>query len=237
MKPLHYLILITSLLVSVPGFAQQNQWLIGHWDGTIEGFPASENSSRILRVHRVSADGKTIIALWAIPGSNAVPTETSTDGSNVTIKFQGVSTVVELAREGDASLNGKYTSTSGKTFPIKFKKAKLSSEFDGEWEGPATNNPKNTRDCTDGTYRLTIKDSLITGKFEIVSRVSGAGVREALVTGEVQPDKTATLELKALSPLMWSGRINGTFNGNEFHGSDPIVGSRRCGFDIDLKKK
>ena len=236
MKPLRYLILITSLLLPVQVFAQQNQWLIGHWDGIIEGFPASENSSRILRVHSVSADGKTIIALWAIPGSNAVPTETSADGSNVTIKFQGVSTVVELTREGDASLNGKYTSTSGKTFPIKFKKAKLSSEFDGEWEGPATNNPRNTRDCTDGTYRLAIKDSLITGKFEIVSRVSGAGVREALVTGEVQPDKTTTLELKALSPLMWSGRVNGTFKGNEFHGSDPIVGTRRCGYDIDLKK-
>jgi hypothetical protein len=238
MKLFRSLIVTIALLITAQSFAQQaqNEWLIGHWDGTIEGFPASENSSRILRVHSVSPDGKAV-AFWAVSGSNASQAETNTDGSNVKIVFQGISTVVELTREGDSSLAGKYTNTSGKVFPIKFKKTKLSSEFDGEWEGPAANNPRNTRDCTDGTYRLTIKDSLITGKFEIVSRVAGAGVREALVTGEIQPDKTAVLELKPLSPLMVAARFTGTFNGNQFHGSDPIVGSRRCGFDVDLKKR
>ena len=134
--------------------------------------------------------------------SLAVTTETSMDGSGVKIVFQGNSVVIELTREGDTSLGGKYTNTSGKTFPIKFKKAKLSSEFDGEWEGPGTNNPRNNRDCTNGTYRVTIKDSLITGTFEIPSRVAGVGLREALVTGEVQPDKSAVLEI-SLSPPKW----------------------------------
>jgi hypothetical protein len=238
MKLFRPLAVTIVLFIPVPVFAQQsqNQWLIGHWDGTIEGFPASENSSRILRVHSVSADGKAV-ALWAVPGSNASQTETSTDGSGVKIVFQGTSVVIELTREGDTSLGGKYTNTSGKTFPIKFRKAKLSSEFDGEWEGPATNNPRNNRDCTNGTYRVTIKDSLITGTFEIPSRVAGVGLREALVTGEVQPDKSAILEIKPITPEMPSARFTGAFSGNQFHGSDPAVGTRRCGFDVDLKKR
>lgn len=238
MKLVQFLVFASALFVTIPGFAQQssNEWLIGHWDGTIQGFPPSEKSARVLRVHRVSADGKAV-ALWAIPGSNAAQTETTTDGSSFKITFPGNNTVVELTREGDNSLGGKYTNASGKTFPIKFTKTKLSSEFDGEWEGPATNNPSNPRDCSNGTYRVTIKDSLITGTFEIVSRVTGAGVRQALVTGEIQPDKTAVLELKSLTPGMGSGRVPGTFNGNQFQGKDSASGSPRCSWDVEFKKR
>ena len=92
-------------------------------------------------------------------------------------------------------------------------------------------------DCSNGTYRVTIKDSLITGTFEIVSRVSGAGVRQALVTGEIQPDKTAVLDLKSLTPGMGSGRFNGTFNSNQFKGRDEASGSPRCSWDVELKKR
>jgi len=235
MKLLRSFVFIVVLFGSVPVFAQQNQWLIGHWDGTIQGFPASENSSRVLRVHSVSADGKAV-AVWAIPGASAAQTETSTDGSSVKIAFQGNSTVVQLTREGDNALVGKYTNQGGKTFPIKFKKTQLSSELDGEWEGPATNNPRNVQDCTSGTYRVTIKDSLITGTFEFVSRVTGAGVRQSQVTGEIQPDKTAVLELKPLTPGMGSARFTGTFNDNQFHGRDAASASPRCAWDVDLKK-
>ena len=62
MKLLVPLIVTIALFVPVPTFAQQsqNQWLIGHWDGTIEGFPPSENPARVLRVHKVAADGKAV---------------------------------------------------------------------------------------------------------------------------------------------------------------------------------
>jgi hypothetical protein len=237
LKFLAFLIVTVVLFGPVPTFAQQsqNQWLIGHWDGTIEGFPASENPSRVLRVHNVSADGKAV-ALWVVPGSNAAQTETSTDGSSVKIAFPGSKAAIELIREGDGSLGGKFTNPSGKTYPIKFKQAKLSSEFDGEWQGPATNNPRNSNECTDGTYQVTIKESLITGTFQILSRI-GSGRLESLVTGEIQPDKTAVLELKPLTPIMASARFTGTFNGNEFHGSNPAVGGGRCGYDVNLKKR
>ena len=237
MKLLVSLIVTIVLFGPVPTFAQQSQhqWLIGHWDGTIEGFPASENPARVLRVHKVSADGKAV-ALWAVPGLKAAHSETSTDGSSVKVAFPGSKMGLELAREGDGSLGGKYTGPIGKTFPIKFKKAKLSSEFDGEWQGQAVNAPRNNQECTDGNYYVTVKDSLITGSFQVLSRV-GAGVFEALVTGEIQPDKTAVLEVKPLTPRMVPARFTGAFNGNEFHGSDPPVDGRRCGYDVDLKKR
>jgi hypothetical protein len=238
MKLFPSFIVAILLFGAVPTFAQQsqNQWLIGHWEGMIEGFPSSINPSRVLRIHTVSADGKAV-ALWVIPGSNASQTETSTDGTSVKIAVQGVNASVELTREGDDVLSGKYINSNGKPFPVKFTKTKLSSEFDGNWEGPATNNPANNRDCTNGTYRVTVKDSLISGTFDVPSRVAGAGTLESFVTGEIQPDKTAVLELKPLSPSMYPGRFAGTFNGNQFHGSDPAVGTRRCGFDVDLKKR
>jgi hypothetical protein len=238
MKVLAYLIIMVVLVGPVSTFAQpsQNQSLIGHWEGTIEGFPPSINPARVLRIHTVSADGKAV-ALWVVPGSSAVQTETSTDGTNIKITLQGFNASVELTREGDDVLNGKYINSNGKPFPVKFTKTKLSSEFDGNWEGPATNNPINTRDCTNGTYRVIIKDSLITGTFDVPSRVAGAGTLESFVTGEIQPDKTAVLELKPLTPSMGPARFTGTFNGNQFHGSDPAVGTRRCGFDVDLKKR
>ena len=237
MKLLGSLIVTIALFGPVPTFAQQspNQWLIGHWDGTIEGFPASDNPSRILRVHKVSADGKTV-ALLAVPGSKAAQTETSTDGTNVKVAFPGSKMGLELAREGEDSLGGKYTGPIGKTFPIKFKKAKLSAEFDGEWQGQAKNTPRNNQECVDGNYYVTVKDSLITGSFQLQSRIGG-GTLEALVTGEIQPDKTAVLEVKPLTPRMVPARFSGTFKGNEFHGSDPPVDGRRCGYEVDLKKR
>ena len=114
---------VTILLFgAVPTFAQQsqNQWLIGHWEGMIEGFPSSINPSRVLRIHTVSADGKAV-ALWVIPGSNASQTETSTDGTSVKIAVQGVNASVELTREGDDVLSGKYINSNGKPFPVKFR--------------------------------------------------------------------------------------------------------------------
>jgi hypothetical protein len=238
MKLLAYLIIVVVLVVPVSIFAQpsQNQSLIGRWEGSIEGFPPSINPSRVLRIHTVAADGKAV-ALWVIPGSSPSQTETSADGTSVKIAVQSVKANVELTRQGDDILTGQYINSSGKAFPIKFRKANLSSEFDGDWEGPATNNPRNNRDCTNGTYRVTVKDSLITGTFDIPSRVAGAGILESFVTGEIQPDKTAVLELKPLTPSMYPSHFTGTFNGNQFHGSAPAVGTGRCGYDVDLKKR
>lgn len=232
---LSVLLAAAALLGPAPLFAQQSPGLIGHWDGALEGLPAGENPARVLRVHSVGADGKAIV-VWATPGAAAAQIEGATDGSTLKIAFTTVKATVELARQGDDALAGKFTSPNGNVYPIKFKKATLSTEFDGEWQGPAENNPKNTRECTDGNYFVTVKESLVTGTFRVLSRV-GSGALEASVTGEIQPDKTAALELRPLSPLMASARFTGAFSGSEFHGKDPAVGSRRCGYDVNLKKR
>jgi hypothetical protein len=219
-------------LVAVPVFAQ-GQALIGHWDGTIEGFAASDNPARTLRVHSVTGDKAVVV--WATPGGNATQTEASATGGMLKIAFPAAKTSIELTQAGD-ELAGKYTGPKGNAYPIKFKRAKLSTEFDGEWEGRAINNPKNIRECTDGNYFVTIKESLITGTFRILSR-AGSGTLESSVTGEIQPDKTAVLELRPITPLMVPARFTGTFNGNEFQGKDPAVGARQCGYDVSMKKR
>jgi hypothetical protein len=220
-------------LVTVHGFAQ-GQSLIGHWDGTIEGFPASENPARILRVHNITANKAIIV--WATPGGNATQTEASAADGTLKIVFAAAKTSIELTATGNDELAGKLTAASGNTYPIKFKRAKLSTESDGDWEGRAVNSPRNPKNCTDGNYFVTIKESLITGTFRVLSRADN-GVLEAAVTGEVQPDKTANIEFRAVTPLMSSGRFTGSFSGNEFNGKDPAVAGRTCGFDVSMKKR
>src|SRR5690242_14946958 len=96
-------------LVAVP-ICAQGQSLIGHWDGTIEGFPASENPARILRVHSVNGD-KAIVT-WATPGGNATQTEASAGGGTLKIVFATAKTSIELTQAGD-ELAGKYTGAGG----------------------------------------------------------------------------------------------------------------------------
>jgi hypothetical protein len=217
-------------LVAAPVFAQ-GQSLIGHWDGTIEGFPASENPARILRVHSVTGD-KAVIA-WATPGGNASQTEASAAGGTLKIVFAAAKTSIELTQSGD-ELAGKYTGASGTAHPIKFKRVKLSNDFDGDWEGRAVNSPRNPKNCTDGNYFVSIKESLITGNFRIISRADN-GILEAVVTGEVQPDKTAAIEYRSVTPMMGSGRFAGSFNGSDFQGKD--ASGRLCGYEVTLKKR
>ncbi len=45
--------------------AQQTQslWLIGRWDGNIEGFKGQGEPARMLRVNNISAESR-IVSLW-----------------------------------------------------------------------------------------------------------------------------------------------------------------------------
>jgi hypothetical protein len=149
----------------------------------------------------------------------------------------GSKSLVELAREADGSLAGKSTFQSGQAFSIKLSKIKLSNEFDGTWEGRATVNPPNDRECTSGYYEVAVKDSLITGSFEIASRAAAGARFRSSVTGEIRPDHTAVFEVKG-EPGVYnarSSRFSGTFTSTEFRGNDPVVG--RCGYEVELKRR
>jgi hypothetical protein len=65
-------------------FSQEtaSQWLIGHWEGNLEGYSGKEGSGRTLRVHAVSSDG-TALGLWAITGQNAFVSDVKVQGSKV----------------------------------------------------------------------------------------------------------------------------------------------------------
>jgi hypothetical protein len=81
---------------------------------------------------------------------------------------------------------------------------------------------------------VTVKESLITGNFRIISRADN-GILEAVVTGEVQPDQTAAIEYRSVTPMMGSGRFSGSFSGNVFQGKD--ASGRLCGYEVTLKKR
>src|SRR5262245_49752263 len=80
--------------------AQQTQspWLIGHWDGNIEGFTGQGGPARTLRVNRISADG-AIVSLWGIPPQTRGKAEVKVAGSQVKVFVLSSKVRVELARE------------------------------------------------------------------------------------------------------------------------------------------
>ena len=119
---------ITFFLVSVILFsfqaslAQQTQthWLVGQWEGKIEGYLSKENPGRTLRVIAVSPDG-TAQARWAVTGQGMGGADIAVDGLKVTVVTSAKSQV-ELSREGDNLLVGTFTLQTGRRFPIKLTK-------------------------------------------------------------------------------------------------------------------
>ncbi len=119
---------ITFFLVSVILFsfqaslAQQTQthWLVGQWEGKIEGYLPKQNPARTLRVITVSSDG-TAQARWAVTGQGMGGADIAVDGLKVTVVTSAKSQV-ELSREGDNLLVGTFILQTGRRFPIKLTK-------------------------------------------------------------------------------------------------------------------
>jgi hypothetical protein len=231
MKTTAFVLIIVVLLSFHAASAQQppSYWLIGHWDGIIDGFPANQNPARTLRVHAVAPDG-TAQARWAITGQSTTGANVKVDGSQVNFVVAGSKSVVELTREGDDSLAGKITFANGKPFPIKLTKIKLSTAFDGEWTGGASV----LRGCGSATYNFSVKDSLITGNLRILYYDTSPPSYDSIITGEVAADGKAVIEIAG--PARTS-QFTGTFSGVEFRASDPPIGNRGCAYDIQMKRR
>src|SRR5215831_20174772 len=135
-------------------------WLIGRWDGNIEGFTGQGEPARMLRVHSISAEG-AIVSLWGVPPQTRARAEVKVDGSQVKVFVPVSKVTVEVAREGDDVLVGKITFVSGREHPIKLTKTKLSNQFDGKYSGTSSVG----HGCGSGHYEIAVKDSLITGWF------------------------------------------------------------------------
>jgi hypothetical protein len=213
--------------------AQQTQssWLIGRWDGNIEGFTGQGGPARMLRVNNISADG-TIVSLWGIPFQSRGRAEVKVDGSHVKVFVPSSKVTVELTREGDDVLVGKITFVSGRGHPIKLTKTKLSNQFDGKYSGTSSVG----RGCGSYHYDMTVKDSLITGWYRShVTKGSIANMTSAdgEITGEASSDGTALIELRG-PPR--NSQFSGTFTGAELKAIDPPFGNRGCSYEITLKR-
>jgi hypothetical protein len=226
-----------SALLLIPLFAfglapaqAQTHWLVGRWDGVIEGMAAKQKPARTLRVHALEADN-TAKARWAITGENTGSVDARVDGSQISFVVASSKSVVELTREGDDSLAGSIKFANGKSFPVKLGRVKLSNTFDGDWQGSATV----LRGCGSATYTFGVKQSLITGGLRLTFAGYGAepaSFFDSDITGEIDSNGAAIIEI--------SGRRNSSFSGSftstEFRGNDP-TDSRGCSYDIVMKRR
>jgi len=234
MKQSTVFVFIVLLLVGYQlASAQQTQslWVIGRWDGNIEGFKGEGRPARMLRVNNISTGG-TIVSLWGIPPQTRARAEVKVDGSQVSVFVPSSKSTVKLTRESDDFLVGKVVFTSGLELPIKLTKTKLSNQFDGEYSGTSSVG----RGCMSGQYHMTVKDSLITGWFRFhVTR--GGSADQTLsangeITGEVGSNGTALIELRGPRTSQFSG----TFTGSELKAIDPPLGNRDCSYELTLKR-
>ena len=208
----------------------QNPWLIGRWDGKIEGFTGQGGTARMLTVNTISTAG-AIVSLWGIPPQTRARVEVKADGSQVSVLVPSSKSTVELTRESDDVLVGKIVFTSGRQFPIKLTKKKLSNQFDGEYSGTSSVG----HGCMSGQYHMTVKDSLITGWFRFHITKSGIANQtlsaDGEITGEVHSDSSALIELRGPR----NSQFSGTFTGSELKAIDHGFGNRACSYELTLR--
>jgi|SRR5262245_66356746 len=106
------------------------------------------------------------------------------------------------------------------------------NQFDGEWTGRAA--PQDAKDCLqNGTYQIKIKDSEITGTFDVrVKKESRYRTDTSSVSGKVDPDVKAVLVLSPVDSTARKSRVKGTFTGSELRGEDK---GPRCVYDVQLQ--
>ena len=228
-----FVFIVLLLLAYQDASAQQTQspWLIGRWDGNIEGFTGQGGTARMLRVNKISTEG-AIVSLWGLPPQTRARVEVKVDGSQVSVFVPSSKSNVELTRESDHVLVGKIAFTSGREFPIKLTKTKLSNQFDGKYSGTSSVG----RGCMSAQYHMTVKDSLITGWFRFhVTRGGSADQTlsaDGEITGEVGSDGTALIELRGPR----NSQFSGTFTGSELKAIDPPLGNRECSYELTLTR-
>ena len=233
MKQFMVIVFVVLLLGYQFASAQEtgSSWLIGRWDGNIEGFKGEGGPARMLRVHSISAEGG-IVSLFGVPPDRRGRVEIKVDGSQIRFFVPSTKSTVELTREGNEVLVGKIVLASGQQLPLKLTKTKLPNQFDGKYSGTSSVG----RGCGSYHYDITVKDSMITGWYRShVTKGSIATMTSAdgEITGEASSDGTALIELRG-PPR--NSQFSGTFTGAELKAIDPPFGNRGCSYEITLKR-
>jgi hypothetical protein len=127
MKPATLTLLVVFCLLPRPVPAQEEaHWLIGRWIGNISGYIGRSSSSRTLRVTEVAPDGLAQ-GTWYVTGQQPLNALILVEGARVRILTAGRSTI-ELTRQEDDWLAGKYISDSGESLPIKLARTESPGE-------------------------------------------------------------------------------------------------------------
>jgi len=100
-------------------------WLVGQWEGEIEGITSGEGPARTLRVTTVSTDG-TAHAGWAVTGRRMGGADVHVDGLQVKV-VTAADSLVELKREREDLLVGTFTLRNRRRFPIRLIKIQVES--------------------------------------------------------------------------------------------------------------
>jgi hypothetical protein len=108
------------------------------------------------------------------------------------------------------------------------------NQFDGEWTGKAS--PQDAKACPQaGTYQIKIKDSEITGTFDVrVKKETRSRTDTSTVSGRVNPDGKAVLVLSPVDTDARKSKVKGTFTGTEFRDVDK---NSRCALDVQLQRR
>ena len=208
-----------------------SSWLIGRWDGNIEGFKGEGGPARMLRVNNISAEG-AVVSLFGVPRQEGKGRDQSGWLADQGFLCHPQRVTVELTREGDEVLVGKIILASGRELPLKLTKTKLPNQFDGKYSGTSSVG----RGCGSYHYDITVKDSLLTGWYRShVTKGSIANMTSAdgEITGQASSDGTALIELRG-PPR--NSQFSGTFTGAELKAIDPPFGNRGCSYEITLKR-
>lgn len=230
-------------LISPPAMAQLaladlESKMVGSWLMTIEGIPGIRNLD-IQAVAQKSEGAYRITGSFAFFEGKPAPfkdAEILQSSGNITLAFTMAGGAVYTATaRPDGTFAGTLRSPKGQVRPMKLEKgaaavaAAPASDFDGRWTGDAYP----AADCVRGVYDVMIKEGRISGTARFLS---SGGDRVSTVTGQVRPDNTATVVLRAQAQGGRSSRYQGTFDKDEFKGSDPVVAGGRCSYEVKLKK-
>jgi hypothetical protein len=227
------LVVFAFALSAQLSFAQQNpgEWLVGWWEGALQDFAPKEAAGRTMKVTAVAPDG-TAQGLFG-GGGKPGKAQIKLEGPQVKV-ITGINAVVVLNRTEEGRLEGTFTWPDGRAFPVTLMKIRPSTEFDGKWTGTASPTFNATL-CASGSYELTVKDSAITGSAVFLSDRNYRW--ESTISGGINPDKTARLQLTPKTTDARGSQFGGVFEGNEFKAKDDNNGKAKCIYMVSLKKK
>jgi hypothetical protein len=90
--------------------------------------------------------------------------------------------------------------------------------------------------CPRGTYQITVRDSQITGTFNVqAGKASKTRFDTSTVAGRIDSDGKAIIEVKGVDAAKArSSKFSGTFTSTEFRGSDT---RGRCDYEVQLQRR